>query len=111
MKYSSQIKELAVDLLNVHEHFQGCTEPLTVKTFFQTWGSTSLGFEGAGGDALTMASTIVVFRKDVANVFFGGKLAYRVTKTNGEWPEQFLMDLEGEDLLPVIKAKEEYKCT
>lgn len=47
--------------------------------FPQTWGSTSLGFDGIGGQAITRAQTVVVLSENgAAVVYFGGRFAYSV---------------------------------
>lgn len=51
--------------------------------FSQMWGSTTLGFGGIGGQALTSAITSVIFRNDgKIDVLFGGRKAYTVPKMN-----------------------------
>ena len=51
--------------------------------FYQTWGSTCLGFGGIGGQALTSALTSVIFKTDgKIDVFFGGRKAYTIPKMN-----------------------------
>lgn len=52
----------------------------TVAMFPQTWGSTSLGFGGIGGQAITEAYTVVVDsdRAGACAVYFGGRFAYLV---------------------------------
>jgi hypothetical protein len=53
-----------------------------VYLFPQTWGSTALGFGGVGGAAMTTAYTVIVVHDNAAAVYFGGGLAYVVTKPN-----------------------------
>lgn len=53
-----------------------------VFVFPQTWGSTALGFGGAGGQAMTMAYTTIVSIQSHAAVYFGGRLAYVVANPN-----------------------------
>lgn len=57
-----------------------------VTMFYQTWGSTALGFGGIGGAAMTSAPTIIIACGRDAAVYFGGRLAYIVPIT------QALMD-------------------
>lgn len=66
--------------------------------FTQGWGSTSLGFSGIGGDAVTIAYTIVVQCKgtNVVGVYFGNRLAYIVLKPN----QLFWTDLEKCNMKP-----------
>lgn len=48
-----------------------------VVAFVQTWGSTALGFNGIGGNAMTPAITTIVYKSSgVADVFFAGRKAY-----------------------------------
>lgn len=52
--------------------------------FPQTWGDTSLGFGGMGGQAITSAYTTVIV-EDCAGwcgVFFGERLAYTILNPN-----------------------------
>lgn len=52
---------------------------LAVHMFPQTWGDTSLGFGGIGGQSITSAYTVCIEGPygDVA-VFFSGRFAYHV---------------------------------
>jgi hypothetical protein len=66
----------------------GC---LDVFMFNQSWGSTSLGFGGIGGQVITSAYTVVI-RCGLcteAFVYFGGGFAYCIEKPN----DKFLEDL------------------
>ena len=57
--------------------------------FLQTWGDTSLGFGGIGGQMMTSAYTTVV--RDIysgwCGVFFGEKLAYKIKDPNQTFNE------------------------
>lgn len=57
----------------------------------QWWGSTALGFEGIGGQALTQAYTTVIVdeKTNYAGVFFEERLAYAILNPN----ERFWDDL------------------
>jgi len=57
--------------------------------FPQIWGSTALGFGGAGGQAITTAYTTVVtdIHYGYYGVFFGEGLAYLVAKPNHDFFE------------------------
>ena len=59
--------------------------------FTQLWGSTTLGFSGIGGSAMTEAYTTVcnMDNAEVYGVFFGEKLAYVVKNPN----DRFFVDL------------------
>lgn len=51
--------------------------------FTQVWGSTSLGFGGIGGQAMTTAYTVVVHGSmGDACVYFNGRFAYRIDRPN-----------------------------
>lgn len=70
--------------------------------FPQTWGSTSLGFEGIGGAAICDAYTIVIessYNGEVL-VYFGERFAYRVSSPN----ELFFKDLAERNLGTISKA-------
>ena len=65
--------------------------------FPQTWGSTTLGYSGIGGNMMTPAYTTIVYFENYYCVYFGsgGVLAYRfdilnVSKTG---KETFLFDI------------------
>lgn len=51
-------------------------------TFSQTWGSTTLGFGGIGGQAMTTARTYVFVPQEAEDdwcyVYFAGRFAYEV---------------------------------
>lgn len=54
-------------------------EELKVVMFPQLWGSTSLGYGGLGGAAMSPAYTVLVTLDECTCVYFGGgRLAYRV---------------------------------
>lgn len=57
--------------------------------FPQTWGSTSLGFSGIGGQAITSAYTVVIECSETYAVYFGGQFAYSISFPNG----MFFQDL------------------
>lgn len=64
----------------------------TMDMFEQTWGSTSLGFGGIGGQAITSAYTTVV--RDIysgwCGVFFDESLAYKIKNPNKKFNEDLL---------------------
>lgn len=56
--------------------------------FEQTWGDTSLGFGGIGGQAITMAPTYVFIPNGVNQnyfVYFGARFAYDVPYSSVLW--------------------------
>lgn len=73
-----------------------------VAMFVQTWPSTSLGFNGIGGQAFTEAYTTVIgcFNSRTFCVYFGGRLAYSLVNPTA----LFYEDLERRDLAPVSRA-------
>jgi hypothetical protein len=55
----------------------------------QTWDSTTLGFDGVGGRAITTAQTVVVkdpFTGAIAT-YHGGRFAYSISKPSAEFWE------------------------
>lgn len=69
------------------------SEDCEVTMFPQTWGSTALGYGGIGGQAVTVAYTVIVRCKytSFAAVYFGqgGRLAYLVSpeKQGDAWED------------------------
>ena len=57
--------------------------------FEQTWGSTTLGFGGMGGQAITGETTFVLipYDREVAYVFFGANFAYKIDGYNDLFKE------------------------
>lgn len=53
-------------------------DEITVFYFPQTWGSTSMGFGGMGGAAMTTAYTTVILMDKKVYVYFGGSFCYAV---------------------------------
>lgn len=62
---------------------------LHVYMFPQTWGDTSLGFGGMGGQAITTALTTIIGdnQNNVWGVFYDERLAYIVTDPTPEFWE------------------------
>lgn len=84
------------DVLADIEHNYGQRQPykgrptlhdLEIIHFPQTWGSTSIGFGGMGGAAMTKAYTTVILCRDNAAVFFGGRHCYSVDGINDTFKE------------------------
>lgn len=70
---------------------------LSIYTFPQVWGSTTLGFNGIGGQAMTKALTMVIYDtyNDFGAVFFDGRLAYHYKNPSGAFFEDIrLMRME-----------------
>lgn len=72
--------------------------------FPQIWGSTSLGFGGMGGAAMTTAYTTVIICKENAAVFFGGRHCYSVDGINDAFKE----DLKNRIMRSLKEAGERY---
>lgn len=70
--------------------------------FSQVWGSTALGFNGIGGQALTKAYTVIAheIHTNIALVFFEEEFAYLVKNPN----ELFKEDLENRNMKAVYEA-------
>ena len=70
--------------------------------FPQVWGSTALGFNNIGGQALTKAYTIVLkeLNSNMFFVFFEERFAYMVKDPN----ELFQKDFEEHNMKPVYLA-------
>lgn len=75
--------------------------------FAQAWSSTSLGFGGIGGQAITSAYTVILESDQGAGfcVYFGGQFAYRIEKPNNA----FLEDISRRYMAPVRDALTRYK--
>ena len=73
----------------------------------QTWSSTSLGFGGLGGQAITDSYTVVIESLRILGfcVYFGGRFAYRIDKPNS----QFWTDIQMQSLSGVDGAKKRYE--
>lgn len=80
--------------LKYYPDFEVCVFP-------QTWGDTSLGFGGVGGQAITTAYTTVI--QDVntgwCGVFFGERMAYTILNPN----DKFYKDMQSFNIEPVSK--------
>ena len=70
--------------------------------FSQVWGSTALGFDEIGGQALTKAYTTVLKEQNsnMFFVFFGERFAYIVKDPN----ESFIKDFEHHQMRPVYQS-------
>jgi hypothetical protein len=86
---------------------------LEVDMFLQVWGSTTLGYPGIGGAAMTDAYTVVVSYHGYRYcVYFGasGVLAYKVdwNKMSRTGCDAFMSDLRDHCLVDVQKAATRY---
>lgn len=70
--------------------------------FSQFWGSTALGFNSIGGQALTKAYTTVVYEThlNIFGVFFEDKFAYAIENPN----KMFFEDCKNHNMKPVFEA-------
>lgn len=75
-------------------------EDIDVIYFKQMWGSTSLGFGGIGGSAMTQAYTTVILLQDRAYIYFGGDFCYSC-----KIDEQFLEFLKTRSMPGVHEQK------
>ena len=75
--------------------------------FPQQWSSTSLGFGGIGGQAITEAYTVVLESRQGAGycVYFGGRFAYRIKRPHGK----FWDDIQTQRLNEVSGNKKWYE--
>lgn len=76
-----------------------------VHSFQQSWGGTTCGHGGVGGQAITPAQTFV-FQSDQAwYVYQGGQFSYQVENPN----ETFLEDLRNRNLVGEIDYESQYE--
>jgi hypothetical protein len=83
---------------------------LTVYAMFvQTWGSTALGFGGIGGQAITSAYVSVIESNLGSGfaVYFGGRLAYVISRANS----QFMEDVARHRMVDARLGKTTYEQT
>ena len=96
------------DLDNIKKYMDSHSPNVVIDivTFSQSWPSTSLGFGGIGGQAITTANTIVVVTSDWKYwVFFGGAFAYNVINPN----DKFLQDLMRRSMCSCSEASKRYQ--
>lgn len=103
---NEMIEEVKVDFQNKTGHELTDMEisyDTTIYSFPQTWGDTTLGFGGYGGQMLTQAQTTVIMvstTHEYGAVFFGGRFAYSMENVN----EAFLKDISQFRMEPVYRA-------
>ena len=71
-------------------------------TFEQVWGSTALGFGGAGGQAITSATTYVfvpITCNQKCFVYFAGRFAYAV-----DYSKKFMEDVSKNNVASVAEV-------
>lgn len=80
-----------------------------IYVFSQTWGSTALGFDGFGGQAMTTANTCVLVPNSCHQdcfVYFAGRFAYSVP-----YSETFGEDVRNHSMKSVNQAVKYLKKT
>lgn len=85
------IQERFYNQIKDDERFKKYHPVITMYMFPQTWGDTSLGFGGIGGQAMTTAYTTVICEEYIGyyGVFFHERLAYIIKNPN----DKFFNDL------------------
>lgn len=81
-------------------------DEVEIVMFPQTWGSTSLGYGGIGGAAMTPAYTVIVTHHNHACVYFGcNKLAYALAfdQMSAAGLENFQQDMAAHAMVAVDK--------
>lgn len=80
---------------------------LVLHTFPQMWGSTALGFDVIGGQAMTEAYTTVVHERvtNIYIIFFGEKPCYSLVDPTKE----FFEDLKNLRIAGIREARERYQ--
>lgn len=109
---SNMLTKMARDILAIEEdlpfRFDYNEKPyptlddFELYTFDQVWGSTTLGFGGMGGQAITHARTYVLvptIRNQKCFVYFGGRFAYKA-----DYCEKFKEDLLNQNMASVAGA-------
>lgn len=99
----SKFKEVTGRDITLEEFRQTCD----FYSFPQTWASTTLGFDGWGGQGFTKAQTTVIMRtlllsdnNMISIVYFGGRYAYTVMS----YTNAFRNDLQNFKLASVRDA-------
>lgn len=94
------LSKMALEILQINEEFVfragAPVKNYELITFQQWWGSTTGGFGGIGGSAMTQMRTYVFVNiKSCVDcvVFFGGRYAYTVRRT-----DKFLADVLKSDV-------------
>lgn len=84
------LKNIIRDILDINDYLKCDQDIVVFRSFMQTWGSTALGFNTIGGQAMTSRVTTVIKTNDCKYyVFFGGRLAYCIEEPS----EEFFKDL------------------
>lgn len=112
------LRDIAIELLQIDRNFHGYLKDpydnrisdFELYTFEQTWGSTTGGFEGIGGSAMTNQRTYVFIpltttEKEECLVFFGGRFAY-----HAPYCKPFIDDVMDQNVASVSR-KSKYRIT
>ena len=107
----NQLTNMAHEVLSIESdipyRFDRSNENPTVNdfeiyTFNQTWGSTTLGFCGYGGQAITSARTYVfvpIYCNQKCFVYFGSRFAYAVP-----YSDVLMEDINKQQMEPVSQC-------
>ena len=105
--YSALLKDLPEISYQTPNGFKTITrrprmEDVSVCQFVQTWGTTSLGFGGIGGQAFTSAyvTTVACMATSKCAVYFGGRFAYMADSNN----QNFITDFYTQQMADVSKS-------
>ena len=109
---SNKLTEMAREILDIEadlpyrfdysDNSNPTLDDFELHTFEQTWGSTTLGFGGVGGQMMTSATTYVFIPMGVNQkcfVYFAGRFAYAV-----DYSEKFMKDVLGCNVAAVYES-------
>lgn len=112
IKMSNKLTQIAREILAIEADLpyrikynkdeKATVDDFTMHPFPQAWGSTSLGFEGIGGQAITTANTYVFIPEGVNQdcfIYFGGKFAY-----NAPYCQALIDDVRSQNMEPVYRS-------
>lgn len=106
----SVLTKIAKELLMIDEDivyrfknpYRTCIDDFILHTFEQSWGDTSCGFGGMGGQKITTARTYVFVPEQIEEkcyVYIGGRFAYSC-----EWSEIFEKDLKNQNVVGRVRC-------
>lgn len=102
VKMAREILEIECDLpcrFSYHTGEHPTVNDFDVYIFQQVWGSTALGFNGIGGQAITSANTYVFIPNGIDQfcfVYFAGRFAYAVP-----YSDIFMEDVKKQSMEPL----------
>lgn len=105
VQMARELLEIECDLpyrLDYTENPRSSIDDFELYTFTQTWGSTTLGFGGIGGQAMTAARTYVLIPMNCNQkcfVYFAGRFAYAVP-----FSDIIYEDIRAANMEPVSRA-------